>query len=233
MQTKLHVELLGHTPEPERSIYAAGRLCYSPENIDDLHRSAGQSPERVQAFIRKIRRLGHLSVFEHVQFTFGIQGISRACSHQLVRHRIASFSQQSQRYVSENQFEYVLPPRLRDAMGQQWFDERMQQMQQWYCEAREAGVPAEDARFLLPNACETRLVLSMNARSLLHFFALRCCERAQWEIRALAERMLSCCRPVAPELFSEAGPGCVAGPCPEGDMTCGKAAQVRLRYGVF
>jgi len=165
-------------------------------------------------------------------FSFGIEGISRACSHQLVRHRIASFSQQSQRYVAnEQQFDVVTP----DSVAEQpelaeRFVAHMQQSHELYREMLEAGVPAEDARFVLPNAAATKLVMTMNARELRHFFVLRCCRRAQWEIREMANQMLRLTRQAAPLLFADAGPGCLTGPCPEGAMTCGAIREVREEY---
>ncbi|ADU67033.1 FAD-dependent thymidylate synthase [Desulfurispirillum indicum] len=226
MKTQCNVVLLKHTEDPEGSVYAAARLCYSPAHIEELMEA---SATEKQKFVQKIRDLGHLSVFEHVSFTFAVEGISRACSHQLVRHRLASYSQQSQRYVRQGQFSYIEPDSMA-AMPAGWFAEKMATMQRWYQEALDAGLPAEDARFLLPNACETRIILTMNARELMLFFSLRCCERAQWEIRAMADQMLEQCRTVSPVIFADAGPGCLRGPCPEGSMCCGKTAQVRERY---
>ena len=225
----MRVQLLTHTPDPEQVVAAAARLCYSEAGIAQLLERA---PEQAPRLLRKVLEMGHLSVLEHASFTFGLEGISRACSHQLVRHRLASYSQQSQRYVSHRTpFEAVVPasiaahPEL--AMR---FDEHMAATHELYRELLAAGIPAEDARFVLPNAAATKLVLTMNARELHHFFALRCCRRAQWEIRAMAREMLRLARQSAPQLFAEAGPGCVRGACPEGVMTCGAAAEVRKEY---
>ncbi|MBB5021584.1 FAD-dependent thymidylate synthase [Desulfurispira natronophila] len=225
MKTTCRVRLLKYTPDPDGSVYSAARLCYSPAHIEEL--TCEDQAEKTR-FVQKVRDLGHLSVFEHVSFTFAIEGISRACSHQLVRHRLASYSQQSQRYVKQAQFSYIEPESMA-TMPSDWFAEKMQQAHLWYQEALEAGVPAEDARFLLPNACETRLILTMNARELLLFFSLRCCERAQWEIRAMADAMLQQCREASPAIFSDAGPGCLRGPCPEGQKSCGRSSAVRQR----
>lgn len=223
----MKVVLLQHTPEPERTVALAARLCYSPAGVDELLERLSSAD--ITRFLEKIMSLGHQSVLEHASFTFGIDGISRVTSHQLVRHRIASFSQQSQRYVSHKErFAAVVPesiagrPELRDR-----FELLLQDIHRFYGELVEAGVAAEDARYILPNATQTNIVMTMNARELLHFFALRCCERAQWEIRAMAVEMLRLVKEVAPVIFREAGPGCLGGPCPEGSMTCGKAAEVR------
>jgi thymidylate synthase (FAD) len=230
----MNVTLLQHTPDPERTVALAARLCYSPAAIGELRdRLSGAD---IQAFLEKIMSLGHQSVLEHVSFTFGIEGISRACSHQLVRHRLASYSQQSQRYVTfkGDDFPLVLPetvaasPRRREL-----FDAAMDACAAAYRALVDDGVPAEDARFVLPNAAETKIIVTMNARELLHFFELRCCERAQWEIRAMAVRMLALVKPLAPTLFKDAGPGCLAGPCPEGAMTCGKIKEIRERFGTM
>ncbi|WP_432817992.1 FAD-dependent thymidylate synthase [Trichloromonas sp.] len=223
------VQLLTHTPDPEKVVAAAARLCYSSASIDSL---LEQGAKEREAFLAKILSLGHLSVLEHVTFTFGIEGISRACSHQLVRHRIASYSQQSQRYVSlKDRLEAVVPASIADRPElAARFQGLLDEARQVYGELLEAGIPAEDARFVLPNATETKLVMTMNARELLHFFSLRCCRRAQWEIRALATEMLFAARRAAPALFVDAGPGCLRGACPEGAMTCGEATAVRREF---
>jgi thymidylate synthase (FAD) len=225
----MRVQLLTHTPEPEQVVAAAARLCYSDASIIQLLERA---PEQTPRLLRKVLAMGHLSVLEHASFSFGLEGISRACSHQLVRHRIASYSQQSQRYVSHAApFEAVVPasiaahPELAER-----FDEHLAATHELYRKLLAAGIPAEDARFVLPNAAATKLVVTMNARELHHFFALRCCRRAQWEIRAMAREMLRLARQAAPLLFADAGPGCLRGACPEGAMTCGEAATVRKEY---
>lgn len=225
----MQVQLLTHTPDPERVVAAAARLCYSAAGIDAL---LDTERERQLALLSKILGLGHFSVLEHASFTFGIEGISRACSHQLVRHRIASYSQQSQRYVTHaSRFEAVMPdsvaavPKLRER-----FEAFLDEAHLVYGELLAAGVPAEDARFVLPNAAATKLVMTMNGRELHHFFALRCCRRAQWEIRAMAKEMLRLARLAAPALFASAGPGCLRGKCPEGAMTCGEQDAVRQEY---
>ena len=225
----MHVELLTHTPEPEQVVAAAARLCSSDAPISDL---VEKSRADRQAFLEKITSLGHLSVLEHVSFSFGVEEISRACSHQLVRHRLASYSQQSQRYVSHQQRFAAVTPASVSAQPElnQRYQQLLDEIHQFYGELLDAGVPAEDARFVLPNAATTKIVITMNGRELLHFFSLRCCRRAQWEIQEMAKRMLTLIKPLAPTLFASAGPGCVRGACPEGKMTCGEASDVRQEF---
>lgn len=227
----MNVSLLQHTPEPELTVALAARLCYSPVTIDELKEKLSRAD--ISLFLDKIMSLGHQSVLEHVSFTFGIEGISRACSHQLVRHRLASYSQQSQRYVEfkGDAFPHIVPASIAgDARRSSVFDRAVQAAAEAYRELVDDGVPAEDARFVLPNAAETKIIVTMNARELLHFFTLRCCERAQWEIRAMAIEMLRLVKPLAPVIFRGAGPECVAGACPEGTMTCGNAVGVRAFF---
>jgi thymidylate synthase (FAD) len=223
------VQLLTNTPNPEQIVAAAARLCYSDSSIEQL---LEQAPDQAAKLLQKILELGHYSVLEHASFTFGIEGISRACSHQLVRHRLASFSQQSQRYVAHDQpFEAVIPESIREhQLLLERLDVHMQKTHELYRDLMAAGVPAEDARFVLPNAASTKLVMTMNARELHHFFTLRCCRRAQWEIQDMAKAMLRLVRQASPLLFAEAGPGCLSGPCPEGSMTCGAIKEVREEY---
>ena len=214
------VTLITHTPEPEKIIASAAKLCYSSSDIETLMN--GLTPEKIETFIKKLTDLGHQSPLEHCTFTFGVEGISRALSHQLVRHRIASYSQKSQRYVKEGQFEYIIPPSIAENQTDVLeFKDFMEYCQQTYDYFIENGIPAEDARFVLPNACETKLIMTMNIRSLLHFFEERCCERAQWEIRQMANMMLDICKKVAPNLFAKAGASCIRGKCKEGTMCCG------------
>jgi thymidylate synthase (FAD) len=230
MEGRARVSILRQTADPEIAVALAARLCYSADGIGDLER--GTDAEGAAALIRRILGLGHLSVLEHAVFSFGVEGISRAASHQLVRHRVASYSQQSQRYVAAGEdFEHVVPPSIagrRELSG--IFTRAMREAGRRYRELLAAGVPPEDARFVLPNAAATRIIVTMNARELRHFFRLRCCLRAQWEIRGLAERMLGLCRSAAPVLFEKCGPACVAGPCPEGKLTCGRVREVRAAY---
>lgn len=216
----MQVTLLAHTPEPERVIAAAARLCYSPSSAAELkERMTG---DEVDGLLGIILQSGHLSTCEHASFTFGIDGISRACSHQLVRHRLASYSQQSQRYVRFNEPEIVVPPGIAaDKELEESFRERSLQAFGYYQELLDAGVEPEDARYLLPQAVATKIVVTMNARELLHYFTLRTCERAQWEIRGLAEEMLKLVLPLARTVFKKSGPACIRGRCPEGKFYCG------------
>lgn len=216
----MKVTLLSHTPHPEKICAAAAKLCYS-QGMPQMH---DLTPDKAYPFLDKIMASGHLSVLEHATFTFGIEGISRACSHQLVRHRLASYSQQSQRYVKQEEPHFIVPQSVIDAGQADRYNQAMEYAWAFYRAMCIAGVPAEDARFVLPNAAETKLVMTMNARELRHFFFLRCCERAQWEIRAMAKEMLRLVQLTAPALFRTAGPGCTTGNCPEGSMGCGRAA---------
>jgi thymidylate synthase (FAD) len=221
------VTLIEHTPNPELTVALAARLCYSPSSIIELREKLGTSD--IEAFLDKIMSLGHHSVLEHASFTFGIEGISRVTTHQLVRHRIASFSQQSQRYVSHKEnFTSIMPDTISENPdARQIFDVVSETVHKAYAQLIEMGIPAEDARYILPNATETKIIMTMNARELLHFFALRCCKRSQWEIRAMSVEMLRLVKKVAPVLFREAGPGCVSGTCPEGRFCCGQTTEVR------
>ena len=222
----MHVTMINHTPMPEQTVAMAARTCYSPDDLRDL---SDLDPEIVSALLVKVIGMGHLSCLEHAGFTFAVEGISRACSHQLVRHRIASFSQRSQRYVTEAEPSFVVPPSVCEAptIIRERFVGVMRMLWDEYNGLVQRGIPPEDARFVLPNACETQLVVTMNARELRHFFGLRTCRRAQWEIRDLAVAMLKECRKVAPLLFQGAGPGCLGGACPEGTHSCGCATEVR------
>ena len=232
----MKVTLITHTPEPEKVIASAAKLCYSPSDIESLMN--GLTLEKIESFIKKLTDIGHQSPLEHCSFTFGIEGVSRSLSHQLVRHRIASYSQKSQRYVSEDGFKYIIPPEIEaneDTL--KIFVEAMENDERAYnllvdklknryidrlMDEKSATKKAiEDARFVLPNACETKLIMTMNIRSLLHFFEERCCDRAQWEIRNMANEMLGICKCVAPTLFAKAGASCVRGKCKEGKMSCG------------
>lgn len=245
------VRLIGHTPQPEKTIAAAAKLCYCAATIDTLLEDL--TDEKAADFVGMLAEIGHESPIEHASFTFAIEGVSRALLAQITRHRIASFSVQSQRYVRENSFDYLLPPALSQIpQAAQLFDEAMQSAQEYYdrlaellkkyhtenlmkmqnLEERQAARKAEkmaieDARFVLPNACDTKMVVTMNARSLLNFFSHRCCNRAQWEIREVADQMLALVSEVAPNLFAKAGPSCVRGGCTEGKMSCGQPQQVK------
>lgn len=217
----MKVDLLSHTDEPENTVAAAAKTCYSAEPPDCIVRKMG---DKYDSFIKKLAKMGHYSPFEHASFTFSISGVSRALSHQLVRHRIgASYSQKSQRYVEEQGFSYTIPNTVKKSeTGILVYKEIMAEIESAYKKLIECGVDKEDARYVLPNACQTTLVVTMNARSLRNFFSLRCCSRAQWEIRELAKEMLKIVSIVAPALFEGAGAPCVNGSCPEGEMSCGQ-----------
>ena len=250
------VTLIAHTNDPEKTVAAAAKLCYSDAHIETL--LDGLTPEKTAAFLQKLSDFGHASPVEHASFTFGIEGVSRTFLAQVTRHRIASFSVQSQRYVRLEDFRYVIPPEIEKIPGAKaQFVQAMNEDAAKYLElvktleeshtaelaaqgmsekaarAKAAKQANEDARFVLPNACETKMVMTMNCRSLLNFFNLRCCSRAQWEIREVARQMLKLVLPLAPHIFAAAGPRCLTGPCPEGAMCCGKQTQVREEYAAL
>lgn len=252
----MKVVLLAHTPQPEQTIAAAARLCYSDTGVEELRSAVSQ--ERAEAFVKMLDGYGHESPVEHVTFTFGIEGVSRSFLAQVTRHRLASFSVQSQRYVRQENFVYITPPEiaaspqltriyqramqqsvdaynaLADALEETYLPQFLAQgLSEKAAKTKAEKKAIEDARYVLPNACETKMVMTMNVRSLRHFFRLRCCNRAQWEIRAVATEMLRLCHEVAPTLFSTAGPSCCSGPCPEGKMSCGKTKEVREAFEVI
>lgn len=230
---QMKCKLVRHTLSPEEMVAMGARLCYSGAHVDDLLRRVEAKDQ--SAFVEKIMGMGHESVLEHACFTFAIEGVSRVLLAQITRHRLASFSVQSQRYVSyADGFGYIIPPQIvslgKEAVEE--YEKQMQTMQEWYVEWQEklgnrGEGTNEDARFVLPGACETRLMVTMNVRELRHFFSLRMCNRAQWEIRALATSMHRQCMEIAPALFKDAGPGCLRGACPEGEKSCGKALDIR------
>ena len=249
----MKVELLAYTPDADKLVAAAAKLCYAKSDIDTLMDNL--TPEKVDSFLTMLGDLGHESPVEHASFTFGIEGVSRALLAQITRHRIASFSVQSQRYVEKSGFDYIMPPEIADipeardlfikemkhdadvydALRAMLIDKHkktfMEQGMDENAALAAAGKKAnEDARFVLPNACDTRIIMTMNTRSLYNFFRLRCCNRAQWEIRELATEMLRLVKGVAPLLFANAGPACVNGPCAEGKMSCGMAKEVREKF---
>ena len=249
----MYVQLVQYTPEPEKVIAIAAKLCYSPVGVDGIMENLTE--EAVNKFLQMLLGIGHESPIEHVSFTFAIEGVSRSLTHQLVRHRIGSFSQKSQRYVREGQFQYIIPPeiekipearekfiqamqddqRVYDELVEILFKKHYQSLLDQGKEAEKAKSIAEkqaieDARYVLPNACETKIMATFNARSLYNIFQHRCCNRAQWEIRELATRMLRLVREVAPILFKVAGPSCVLGSCPEGAMSCGHVKEVREKF---
>ena len=237
------VTLVRCTPEPQELVAAAAKLCYASETDGLLD----QTPDGSERFVALLRRMGHLSPVEHATFTFFLEGVSRAMTHQLVRHRLASYSQRSQRYVAHDEFGYIVPPQLKgkriaaDGEGQgqdaaEYFADTMQLIAERYRRLNEAlGCTGEssneDARYVLPNACETKIFVTMNARELLHFFEERLCQRAQWEIREVADQMLAAARKVCPGIFKGVGPKCLRyGRCPEGKMTCGRYDEMKARY---
>lgn len=225
-EVKLNVKLLSHTPSPAETIALAAKLCYSDSDIVSLRKAVEGNSD---AFVEKLMSMGHLSPFEHASFTFGVEGVSRSLLAQITRHRIASFSVQSQRYVLKDEITYIVPPSVK-ALGPDAELEYYRDMKAArYCYERwlSKGVPPEDARFVLPEGHETRMIITMNARELMHFFSLRCCGRAQWEIRSLAWSMLGIARREAPAIFKNAGPGCISGECPEGKMSCGRQEDMR------
>ncbi len=249
----MKVELLTYTPDADKIVAAAAKLCYAKSDIDTL--LEGLTPEKTESFLKLLFSLGHESPVEHASFTFGIEGVSRTLLAQLTRHRIASYSVQSQRYVSKTDFPYITPPEieaipeakaeflaameedarhyenLRQILKKHHF-ERLVSEGKDEKEAEKAAekLANEDARFVLPNACDTRIIMTMNVRSLYNFFSVRCCNRAQWEIRELATKMLALVKEAAPLLFKNAGPSCVHGACPEGTMNCGKMLEVRKKF---
>lgn len=228
----MKVELISYNNLGEKVCGIASKTCVSesvPTVDDDVTKS-----------LKAAMASGHSAVLEHWSATFAISGVSRALTHQLVRHRLASYSQQSQRYVNMDWFEYVIPKSIEnhektwDEEGKtdvaKWYTNVMEGLSVFYAKLIEAGIPEEDARYILPNACTTNIVVTMNARELRHFFRLRCCSRAQWEIRELANRMLELCKEVAPVLFEDAGPSCAAtGRCPEGKKSCGEPMKRKVK----
>jgi thymidylate synthase (FAD) len=235
------VTLVQYTGLPSETIASAAKLCYAPKTDDILK----QEHDKAAKFVQRLVDMGHMSPIEHASFTFYIEGVSRAMTHQLVRHRIASYSQRSQRYVNHDDFDYILPPQLKgktvqtdggEVPAEDYYRETMSLISKRYSALNhvlgDSGEKSnEDARYVLPNACETKIMVTMNARSLLHFFEERLCQRAQWEIRQVADQMLVLVKKVCPAVFANAGPKCVAaGKCPEGKMTCGKVAEMRERY---
>lgn len=249
----MKVSIIQHTPEPEKLIAASAKLCYSESGCENI--MDGLDDKKTQDFVKMLAELGHESPIEHVSFTFAIEGVSRALLAQITRHRHASFSVQSQRYVKQNNFIYITPPeiaadseaneifvksmndsfesynKIADKLAEKYVEEYIASGMNEKDAASKAEKKAiEDARFVLPNACETKMVMTMNARSLYNFFKLRCCNRAQWEIRELATEMYKLCYKIAPTLFASAGPSCVCGSCAEGKMTCGQIENVRKKF---
>lgn len=232
-QAELKIQMLQMTENAVELVYAACRQCYCAEFSGDIFTNNTDPLEKKEAFIKKIVSSGHESPLEHVVFSFAVKGVSRALTHQLVRHRLASYSQQSQRYIKETDFDYIIPPSIAaDPELKTEFEKLMRNIQISYnamlkgfkAKGRTGEKANQDARFVLPQAAETKIVITMNARELLHFFKARCCQRAQWEIRRLAEEMLEVCRQKLPCIFSSAGAKCVELEyCPEGSkFSCGR-----------
>ncbi|MBN2065677.1 MAG: FAD-dependent thymidylate synthase [Candidatus Thermoplasmatota archaeon] len=215
----MNVKLIGVTPNPELLPAMAAKLTHSKTKPEDLDKS---SEKELKATLEQVMKLGHTSVVEHTSFTFAISDVSRSLTHQLVRHRIASYSQQSQRYVNLNDPCYIIPPKIeKNKTMKQAYEETMHTIWEQYNKLLSMDIPAEDARYVLPNATCTNIIVTMNARSLLNFFDLRCCLHAQWEIRSLANRMLQEVKVVAPTIFKHAGPSCKRkGICPENKKDC-------------
>lgn len=281
METTMKVKILSSTSDFERNIARGAKLCYSPSTMEELDENL--TVEAAQKFLKMIMSLGHGSVLEHSSITFGIEGISRATSHQLVRHRVASYSQKSQRYVGEGSFEYVVPAPIREnPVAFNLFNDAMAADNAAYNDIADSLlcnflikdhlavlrdnlnsadlehalvhgfmydtdlvkvkqlIPSEysalskkayeNARYVLPNACETKLQVTMNVRSLLNFFEERLCERAQDEIRDMAYMMWRACMQLSPVIFKRAVPTCVYGKCKESHMSCGKQAEYKERF---
>lgn len=249
----MNVELLQYNPDAQKIVAAAAKLCYSSSEIKGI--LDGLDAEKTSSFIDRLMSMGHESPLEHISFTFGIEGVSRSLLAQLTRHRIASYSVKSQRYVNEGRFEFIIPKEIEaDEKAKKIFLSAMEDdvrayndltailFEKHYADMVESGIPEkkakgaaekkaiEDARYVLPNACETKLIATFNARSLLNFFNHRCCERAQWEIRDLACAMLELVKGIAPTIFKTAGPPCLTKPCPEGVMSCGKIMEKRKLF---
>lgn len=222
----MKVALLSHTPEPERVCAAAALSSYWYKGASETHPVL--SEKEIDDILSKVLGYGHVSVIEHASFTFSVEGVSRACTHQLVRHRMASYTQQSQRYVRMEGFDPVVPGTIRkNERAREVYSRAMEAMASAYDELVGMGIPNEDARFVLPNAATTNIIVTMNARELRHFFKFRCCARAQWEIREAAQRMLELASAAAPKLFKNAGPSCISeGYCPEGELSCGRISRV-------
>jgi thymidylate synthase (FAD) len=235
------VTLVRMTPDPDAAIAIGAKLCYASHTDRILQ----QDKEQSERLVGQLIQMGHLSPVEHASFTFLVEGVSRCMTHQLVRHRIASYSQRSQRYVAHDSFDYIIPPqfegrtveldgRAMDAV--EYFRETMEVIAQRYARlndavGRQGESSNEDARYVLPNACETKILVTMNARELLHFFEERLCLRAQWEIRGVAEQMLALLKQACPVVFNRAGPKCIEqGRCPEGAKSCGNYAEIKKRY---
>ncbi|MHA1302837.1 MAG: FAD-dependent thymidylate synthase [Candidatus Heimdallarchaeaceae archaeon] len=222
----IQVRLISYPEESELVAKIAGIICYSKDT--ELKKIKEQAKSKENTYLRKIIESGHLSILEHNVFVFHISGVSRALSHQLVRKRIASYSQQSQRYVEASNFNYVIPPIVEKSKWAKDYKNKIEELFHFYQKMVTEGIPKEDARYILPNATTTQLIVSMNAHALIDFFAMRCCTRSQWEIRKLACSMLKEVKEVAPTIFENAGAYCdFYGYCPENEKSCGKAPTLK------
>lgn len=216
----MKVKLINYTPSPEELVAKAGKLCYSPVGVDEIEKNL--TDLEVEKFVKQIVNTGHHSVLEHISFTFAVEGVSRALLSQLTRHRLASYSVQSQRYVELDSPDFIIPDTVKqNNEAYKEFVKSLNTIVNTYNQLIKMGIPKEDARAILPNATETKIVFTMNARSLMNFFELRCCSRSQSEIFTLAHKMLVVVKEVAPSVFEKAGASCVRGKCKEGKMTCG------------
>ncbi len=215
----MKVKLLRYTADAELLCGTAALTSTRSGSPSELFEKIDK--EKAKQIIKRVTGYGHASVIEHASFTFSIEGVSRVMTHQLVRHRIASYTQQSQRYVAYNTLEnYITPPSIENnAEAKKIFDDTLKRISEAYQKLLNQKIPKEDARFILPNAAKTNIIVTMNARELRHFFNLRCCARAQWEIREVATEMLRQAKRATPALFENAGPSCVElGYCMEGKM---------------
>jgi thymidylate synthase (FAD) len=215
----MNVKLIGFSPNPEKIPAMAAKLTHSISKPEELDKT---SVNELNSILKHVIKLGHTSVIEHTCFTFAISDVSRSLTHQLVRHRIASYAQQSQRYVNLKEPNYVIPPKIAaNHEMKKAYQDTMDIIWKQYNKLIEMNIPAEDSRYVLPNAACTNIIVSMNARSLLNFFELRCCLHAQWEIRKLANLMLKEIKKKAPIIFENAGPICKSkGYCSENNKEC-------------
>jgi len=222
----MKVKLLRYTKDAELLCGTAAQTTIKAGKPTDILKEI--DIENAKQKIKRVTGYGHASIIEHASFTFSIEDASRAMTHQLVRHRIASYTQQSQRYVTYDTVEkYVTPPSIaHNKEADRVFNDGLEKISETYQKLLKQGIPKEDARFILPNAAKTNIIVTMNARELRHFFNLRCCRRAQWEIRQAAEEMLKQAKKATPALFENCGPTCVElGYCTEGKM---KPAQCNV-----
>lgn len=222
-EDKLKVELIGYTSDPEQNVVAAIRQCYASVGAKELKEKTTDEVKR--RLIKQVISSGHTSTLEHASFTFAIDGVSRVTEIHLIRHRIASFSIQSGRYVKRGDAAYRVPPKIKNLEDKKLLEKYLKHLensQELYNQLIDAGIPAEDARFCQPQSVQVKIVMTMNARELLHFFSVRSCTRAQWEIREVAQQMLNLVKEVAPIIFENAGPPCISEKiCDQGKMSCG------------